>query len=162
MTKTEMNKALIAGLTERGVSEEAIEFVNSLTKPKVGGGSSDVNDYTVFDEEGNPTYIFCTYHKKWEPVTDENGENLFKTNDKSKNGFARECNDGLAAWREQAKVYKATKDAAISDLLEGVIDNEEAKEIIAGAEAERAEHTDREDGLGEDEKPEGTPLVDSE
>jgi hypothetical protein len=158
MTKTELNKALIEGLKERGVSEEAIAFADSLTKPKVGGGSSDVNDYTVYDEEGKPTYIFCTYHKKWEPVYNEDGEPLFKINDKSKNGFARECNDGLAAWREQAKVYKATKDAAISDLLEGAIDNERAKEIIAEAEAERAKHTDREDGLGTEEKPEGFEL----
>ncbi len=121
----------------------------------MGGGSSDVNDYTVFDEEGNPTFIFCTYHKKWEPVQDGEGEDLFKTLAKSKNGFQRECADGLGSWREQSKVYKATKDAAINDLLEGAITNEEAKELIAGAEADRALHIDREDGLGTEDKPEG-------
>ncbi len=155
MTKTELNKALIAGLIELGVSQDAVDFADGLTKPKVGGGSSDVNDYTVFDEEGNPTFIFCTYHKRWEPVQDAEGENLFKVNEKSKNGFTRECNDGLAAWREQSKVYKATKDAAINDLLEGAITNEEAKELIATADADRALHTDREDGLGSEDKPEG-------
>ena len=162
MNKTELNKALIEGLTNLGASDEAIAFVDGLTKPKVGGGSSDVEDYTVFDSEGNPAYIFCTYHKKWEPVTkivvdEETGEeeevNLFKVNEKAKNGFSRECNDGLKTWKEQAKVYKATKDAIISDLLEGTVSNEDAKELIAAADAARADHPAREDGLGEDEKP---------
>ena len=158
MTKTELNKALVEGLANLGASDEAISFVDGLTKPKVGGGSSDVNEYTVFNEEGTPTHIFCTYHKTWEPVEDEEGNPLFKTNDKAKNGFVRECIDGTTAWREQAKVYKSTKDSVISDLLDGEIDNDSAKELIADAEAARSVHTAREDGLGESEKPEGTPV----
>jgi len=152
MTKTELNKQLVEGLQGLGANEEQIAFVDELTKPKAGGGA-DVNDYTVFNEDGSPEYIFCTYHKKWEPVTDEDGEELFKANEKSKNGYTRECTEGLSAWREQAKVFKSTKDGVIKDLLEGEIDNDTAKSLIADAETARAVHTDREDGLGEDEKP---------
>jgi len=162
MNKTELNKALVDGLTELDATQEQIDFVDGLTKPKVGGGSSDMADYTAVDEAGAVTHIHCTYHKKWEPVsktvTNEDGEeieeSLFKENPKAKNGFARECNDGTASWREQAKVYKSTKDAIIADLLEGAISNEEAKDLIADADAERAVHVEREDGLGEDDKPE--------
>ena len=67
MNKTELNKALVDGLVKLGASEEAVAFVDGLTKPKIGGGTSDVADYTVFDGE-TPTHIFCTYHKKWEPT----------------------------------------------------------------------------------------------
>ncbi len=163
MNKTELNKALIAGLTDLGASQEAIDFVDGLTKPKVGGGSSDVADYTVFNEAEEVTHVFCTYHKKWEPVSalvmdEETGEEieeaLFKENPKAKNGLARECNEGLSTWKEQAKVYKSTKDAIISDLLEGAVDNETAKGLIAEADAARAEHPERLDGLGSDERPE--------
>ena len=161
MNKTELNKALVDGLTEMGASDEAIAFVDGLTKPKVGGGTSDVADYTVFDTEGNATHVFCTYHKKWEPVSkleaNEDGDELdvplFKANPKSKNGLFRACNIGESSWKEQAKVFKATKDAVISDLLEGEIDNDAAKELIATAEAERAVHVEREEGLGEDDRP---------
>ncbi len=119
-------------------------------------------EYTVSAEDGTVTHIHCTYHKKWEPVsaviTNEDGEeveeSLFKENPKAKNGFARECNEGTASWREQAKVYKSTKDAIIADLLEGAISNEDAKGLIADADADRAVHVERADGLGEDERPE--------
>ena len=108
----------------------------------------------MFEEDGvTPTHVFCTYHKTWEPVLDADGKEMFKENEKSKNGLARECNEGLAAWREQAKVFKTTKDGVIKDLLEGEIDNETAKSLLADAEAARGEHTEREDGLGETEKP---------
>ena len=154
MNKTELNKALVDGLKDLGANEAQIEFVDGLTKPKAGGSGVDVNDYTVFAEDGTtPTHVFCTYHKKWEPTEDEDGEATFKENPKSKNGLTRECNDGLAAWKEQSKVFKSTKDGVIKDLLEGEIDNETAKSLLADAEAARSIHTEREDGLGEDEKP---------
>lgn len=153
MNKTDLNKKLVDGLTEMGATEEQINFVDELTKPKAGGSGADVNDYTAFDGDGDVTHVFCTYHKKWEPVADEEGEPVFKENEKSKNGYARECTVGLGAWREQAKVFKSTKDGVIKDLLDGEIENDSAKELLAAAEVARAEHSEREDGLGEAEKP---------
>jgi len=154
MTKKELNEQVITLCTQHEASEELTAALNELTKPKVGGGSADVNDYTVFDTDGNVTHVYCTYHKQWEPVADEAGEMLFKTNDKVKNGFDRECTEATASWRAESKVFKATKDGAIQDLLDGNISNDEAKDIIAQAEEARSVHTPREDGLGTDEKPE--------
>jgi len=149
-----MNEQVVALCTKHEASEELTAALNELTKPKVGGGSADVNDYTVFDADGTVTHIFCTYHKKWEPVADEAGDSLFKVNEKVKNGYERECTEATASWRNESKVFKATKDGAIQDLLDGNIGNDEAKDIITEAEATRAVHTEREDGLGSDEKPE--------
>ena len=160
MTKKKLNETIVELCVAHKASAELTNALDELTKPKVGG-SSDVNDYTVFNGE-DVEFIFCTYHKKWEPVAteveDEDGEvsevPLFKANAKSKNGYERACNEALAQWREQAKTFKVTNDAVVKDLLEGEIDNIEAKALIADAEAARAVHVPRADGLGEDDKPE--------
>ncbi len=160
MTKKKLNETIVELCVAHKASDELTAALNELTKPKVGG-SSDVNDYTVFNGE-DVEFIFCTYHKKWEPVSteveDEDGEisevPLFKANTKSKNGYERACNEALSQWRDQAKTFKVTNDAVVKDLLEGEIDNVEAKALIADAEAARSVHVARADGLGEDEKPE--------
>ena len=160
MTKKKMNETIVELCVAHKASAELTAALDELTKPKVGG-SSDVNDYTVFDGE-DVAYIFCTYHKKWEPISseveDEDGEvievALFKANTKSKNGYERACNEALSQWREQAKVFKSTNEAVVADLLEGAIDNIEAKSLIADAETARAVHVPRVDALGTDDKPE--------
>ncbi len=162
MTKAKLYETVLALCATHKAPQALTDALGELTKPKVGG-SSDVNDYTVFDAEGNATHIFCTYHKLWEPITaveeDEDGDeidvNLFKINDKTKNGFERECLEGTASWREQSKVFKTTNDAVVSDLLEGAIDNVKAKALLADAAAARAVHTPRTDKLGNAEKPAG-------
>jgi len=158
MTKKELNVAILAGLTELNATPEQLAFVDGLTKPKIGGGSSNVNDYTVYDEDGTVTHIFCVYHKKWEPVVNEDGEELVKPNDKIKNGYTRECIEASTAWKEQTRTYKATKDGIMLDLLEGEVSPEDSKKLLATAETARAVHTDRSDGLGTDDKPEGFQL----
>lgn len=156
MTKAKLHETVLGLCATHNATEELTAALSELTKPKVGG-SSDVSDYTVFDGE-DVTYIYCAYHKKWEPVTVEyeDGEivPLFKASTKSKNGFDRSCIQGDKQWKEQAKVYKASKDAVMTDLLDEKITSGEAKETIADLDAARAEHTPREDGLGSDERPE--------
>ncbi len=162
MTKKKLHESVLELCVTHKASKVLTDALSALTIPKVGG-SSDVNDYTVFDKDGNVTHIFCTYHKKWEPVVtveeDEDGDeidvNLFKINDKTKNGFERECLEGTASWREQSKVFKTTNDAVVADLLEGEIDNVKAKALLADAAASRAVHIPRTDKLGIADKPAG-------
>ena len=77
MTKQKLHETVLALCVEHKANKPLTDALSELTKPKVGG-SSDVNDYTVFDTDGNVTHIFCTYHKLWEPVIgvreDEDGE----------------------------------------------------------------------------------------
>jgi len=155
MTKKAIFEAVVE-LIKDEVSEEVLAKVSDILKPKVGGGKSTPEDYTVFDAEGNPVYIFCTVHKKWEPLVDDEGELLFKEDKNSKNGYRRYCIAGDKQWQARAKAFKATKEAVMGDLLEGEITNDEAKKLIEEAEAERAEPFTREDNLGYDERPELT------
>jgi len=153
MTKKKLNELVLAACTEFGASAELTAKLNELTAPKVGGGASDVNDYTCFGEDGKPEFIFCNIHKKWEPVVDAEGNELFKVNEKVKNGYDRECMEGTAAWKEANKSVKASKTAIMQDLLDEVITGAEAKEQIAALGDIRSHIGPREDGLGQDEKP---------
>jgi len=141
-------------LEANGIEGDAANELKGHFEPRRGGGAATPEDYTVFDAEGNPAYVFCTVHKKWEPVTDGEGKPLFKENAKSKNGLSRYCIEGDKQWKERAKAFKASKDAVLQDLLEGEITGDEAKELITAAEKARKGDFVRADGLGEDERPE--------
>lgn len=152
MTKTKLHETIMALCEEHNVSEKFKSAIDELTKPKAGGGS-DVTDYTVFDAEDNPVYIFCAYHKKWEPVEND-GELLFKANDKVKNGYDRSCIVGDKQWRDSTKEFNASKKAIVDDLLSEELTGSEASEMIAKLEEDRRNHSVREDGIGTEERPE--------
>lgn len=156
MTKAKLHETVVELCSTHKASAELTAALSELTKPKVGG-ASDVTDYTVFDGE-EVAYIFCTYHKKWEPVAieGEDGEivELFVKDEKSKNGYRRYCAEGEAQWKEAAKTFKASKEAIMVDVLDEKLTGAEAKEAIDALQAARDEHPPRTDGLGSDEKPE--------
>ena len=151
MTKTKLNESIIALCVAHNASESLTAALDELTKPKTGG-SSDVLDYTVFDEDDNIKYIFCTYHRKWEPFT-HNGNVLFAVNEKSKNGYMRQCLVADVQGREAAKAFNASKAAIMADVLDEVISASEGKEQIAKLLADKEVRQAREDGLGEVERP---------
>lgn len=153
MTKKELFEAVQKLNEGFKLPAEYVEALTEMLKPGTGGGK-DVNDYTVFDSDGAVAYIFCNMHQKWEPVADEEGELLFKEDTKSKNGFQRDCLEGIKAFKEISKASKASKDAIMEDLLEGNISSEEAKAALANIGEVRDSIPDREDGLGSDERPE--------
>jgi hypothetical protein len=134
------------------VSEATMAKVVELLGPKAGGGK-DISDYTVYDANGNVTHVFCTVHKLWEPVVDTDGNAVFIEDTKAKNGLRRYCDVGDKQWQERAKAYRATKDATLLDLLDGNIDNVDAKAIIDEADEARHEPYARPDGLGTIDKP---------
>jgi len=156
MTKAKLHETIVALCVEHKVSAKFTEAISELTKPKVGG-SSDVNDYTCFDTDGAPEFVFCTYHKQWEPVVaeDEDGEefNLFVADAKSKNGLRRFCDMGDKQWKEAAKIFNASKTAILADVLDEKLTGSEGKAAIAELQTARDVHAERTDGLGENDKP---------
>ncbi len=113
----------------------------------------DINDVACFNEDGEPTYIFCSYLKKWVPVFNEDGEPNFYEKPDSQLGWSRVSRVGEKARKEAEKRYKATKEAVLSDLLEGAITQEEAKAKLEEAEADRHNLEIPEDLGALDEKP---------
>lgn len=157
MTKAKLHETVLELCSTYKASEKLTAALSELTKPKVGG-SSDVSDYTVFGEDGSVKFIFCTYHKKWEPVValDADGEEfeLFVKDEKSKNGYRRYCDMGDKQWKEAAKTFNASKAAIMTDVLDEKLTGAEAKIEIDKLQAARDIHQPREDGLGSDEQPE--------
>ena len=156
MTKKKLHEEVLALCAKHKASGKLTEELSALTIPKVGG-SSDVTDYTVFDEESQPTHIFCNYHKKWEPVTavdeDENEVVLFDADEKGKNGYKRYCIMADSQYKEASKVFNASKKAIMDDVLDGKMEGPAAKVQIDELTTARATHPEREDGLGETDKP---------
>jgi len=152
MTKQKLHEEVLRLCTEHKAPEALVAKLSELTKPKVGG-SADVNDYTCFDADGNVTHIFCNLHKKWEPLKDTEGNVLFKEDKKSKNGYFRDCNEGIKQFREADKMLKASKAAIMQEVLDEEITGTEAKEAIAELGSVRDNIKPREDGLGTDDKP---------
>ena len=56
--------------------------------------------------------------------------------------------------KEAAKVFKASKDAIMTDVLDENLTGAEAKDAIATLQSARDVHAAREDGLGTEAKPE--------
>lgn len=129
MTKKALNLAVLELCEAHGAPAGLTQALNELTVPKVGG-SSDVNDYTCFGEDGEVAYILCNVFKQWLPVSH------FKDG-KAANGFSRYSDEGRTDLNGRNKIYKAGKKAVIDDLLEDKISNEDAKEALAELEATR-------------------------
>lgn len=128
MTKSKVWEEAQAICKKFELGEEVLASFEDLLAPKVGGGGTGrvatPEDYTVFDANGEVTHVFCNAHKMWEPVSE------FKADEKSKNGFKRECilsTTQYNAWNNQTI---ASKKAIINDVLDGVITGSEAKAMI--------------------------------
>ncbi len=157
MTKTKLFEAAMAVCETHNITGDALTELTTLLKPKVGGSKADVNDYTVFDADQNVSYIFCTFHKMWEPVSAETEDgdiiNLFGSA-KTPNGFARECKVGVSQWKKLNKEYKEQKEAIISDVLNEVISGEEGKEALKALDESKNYTAVHPDGIGSDDRPE--------
>ena len=153
MTKKELFVAIEQLNSGFDLPNEYVAKLIDLVKPGVGGGK-DVSDYTVFNEDEEPMFIFCNIHKKWEPITDIDGNLLFREDAKSKNGYQRDCIEGITSFKEISKQIKSSEKSIIADVLDGAISPEEGKEAIANLGDPRSSIPDREDGLGCVERPE--------
>lgn len=84
------------------------------------------------DKDGNVTHVFCYYHKEWEEVA------LIPYGNKksSASGLNSMCKEGVKQWTKQQKVlkeleatYNETNTTIMSDLLNDMIDREEAMRL---------------------------------
>ena len=91
------------------------------------------------DEFGVVTHVFCYYHKEWEEV----GLIPYGNKKSSASGLNSMCKEGVKQWTKQQKVLKeleaelnTTKSALMQQLLDGEIDNEQAKQAISAHESD--------------------------
>lgn len=93
----------------------------ALMQSKTSGGNGSTFKK---DDDGNITYVYCYYHKKWEAV--EHIAYGKKTN--TATGLNTMCKEGVSNWSRQQRIYNKAK----SDLLEQVALGEVDSTNIAG------------------------------
>ena len=153
MTKKELF-AEVSNICEAyNIPEEAAAKLKALVEPKRAGIKVDINDIACFDEEGMPVYIFDSIFKKWVPVQDSEGNPNFYEKPDTELGWSRFSRAAEAAKKRAEKQFKATKESVLADLLEGTIDQAEAKRILEEAEVARKTYEVPEDLGALDERP---------
>ena len=149
---------VVALLTAEKVSAEVIAKVNELATTSLREGPAEV---TLKNAKGEVQFIFCSYHKKWEPVStmvkvfDDEGNDTGKTESanlfgkaQTPSGFARSCKEGAKAMNTGARDLRKQKDEITQGWIAGEIPEDEAKKALQELEATTVEHKEREDGLG--------------
>lgn len=83
---------------------------------------SDLNRTFIKDDEGNVTYVYCYYHKKWESV--KVAEYGVKAN--TATGLNTMCKEGVSSWTKQQRAFKKAQ----ADLLQAVANQELSPEEL--------------------------------
>ncbi len=149
---------VVALLAAEKVSAEIIAKVNELATVSLREGPAEV---TLKNSKGEVKFIFCSYHKNWEPVTAEadiyddegnaTGEtemvNLFGKA-QTPSGFARSCKEGAKSMNTGARDLRKQKDDITKGWMAGEIPEADAKAALQELEATVVVHKEREDGLG--------------
>jgi hypothetical protein len=115
--------------------------VEALTSAKTGGGGGKATTFHK-DEEGNVVAVQCYYHQKWfDPRVVDFGKKAT-----SPTGLDRFTKHGLSMWTKQQAACKKATAEVYARLLAEEISNDEARELIAKAEAEKSTIVDHPEG----------------
>jgi hypothetical protein len=126
---------------------DVLPTVVSMASAKVGGGKSSSNH--AVDADGNPIYIFCYYHKKWEPLA----EIEYGTKKGTSTGFNTMCKEGVSQWTRQNNAAKQAAANLLKQVANGEVSPAEIPAKQAEIEAERAQILPHSSGIGFDELP---------
>jgi len=154
MTKKEVYTEAEALIAQHNTPEAFNIALLALLAVKTGGGSFNVDDVAVLDEEGKPVFILDSKFNKWVPVVDHDGEDLFYVKPDTTLGYSRWARLSESVIKAADKVFKATKDGVFKDLMAGGIDQPAAQKLMEQAEKIKADVTIPESLCALDEKPE--------
>lgn len=145
-------------LTAEKVNPAIIAKVNELATVSLRDDPAEV---ILKNAKGEIQFIFCSYHKKWEPVSatapifDEEGNDTGKTEmvtlfgkAQTPSGFARSCKEGAKSMNGGARDLRKQKDEITQGWIAGEIPEADAKKALQELEATIVTHKEREDGLG--------------
>ena len=137
MTKKELFAEVGALCAKYEIADEAKAELLALVEPKRGGAKVDIEDIVCRDDEGEITHILDSVLKVWVPILNDEGEDNFYVKEETELGYSRFCRMAEKLRKDAEKTFKATKEAVLTDLLAGDVDQEAAKEILADAESAR-------------------------
>lgn len=94
---------------------------------------SDLNRTFIKDDEGNVTYVYCYYHKKWESV--KVAEYGVKAN--TATGLNTMCKEGVSSWTKQQRAFKKAQADLLNQVANQELSPEELPALMEQLEAER-------------------------
>ena len=153
LSKKELHAEVGSICEKYGVAEDATNALLALVEPKRAGVKFEIDDIACKDEDDNVTHILDSVLKVWVPVYDSEGEPNFYEKPDTELGWSRFSRAAEKARKDAEKAYKASKDAILTDLLAGEIDQETAKSAMEEAEAARKSYALPEDFEGSEERP---------
>ena len=105
-----------------------VEALTEILKPKTAGASINLDEVTRKDDNGNVTHIMCALSGKFLPAT---AEFFYEDKDgKGINSLKRLSRQGEAIRKSHARNISISEKAIVSDILDGIITNEDGKAKI--------------------------------
>ena len=127
-SKTEVLAAVLAACEQFNAKAPLVEALTEILKPKTAGASVNLDDVTRKDAEGNVAEILCSVSNVFLPAT---AEFFYESKDgKGINGLKRVSKQGEAIRKSHVRGIAVSEKAIVSDILDGVISNEEGKAKI--------------------------------
>jgi len=152
-TKKEIYAAATDICEQYGIEGAGKDALLAILEPKKGGAKFEIGDVTCTDEDGTITHILDSVLKVWMPVYDAEGEANFYEKPDTELGWSRFSRVAEKLRKDAEKAYKATKDAVLNDLLAGEIEQEDAKQLMEDAEANRKNYIIPDDVETSEERP---------
>jgi len=129
MTKTELYTSVAEVLAKFNVKQAAQDEILALLEVKKGGVKANPEEFTVFNADGVPTHVLCPITNLWFPCTEDN----FYFTDGVLRGRVSKFGEKLK--KDFVKAVKASKEAILNDVINGVITPEAGKEQVAQLDA---------------------------
>ena len=136
-TKAEVFASAIEICNELDLGEAAIAKFTTLLEPKKGGAQFNIEDVTEVDADGTITHILDSVFNVMVPVFDEEGNENFYAKPDTELGWSRFSKAAEKSRKDREKTFKATEKAVFSDVMSGDVTPDDAKELMAEAEALR-------------------------
>lgn len=127
-SKTEVLAAVLAACEAFGAKPKLVEELTAILKPKTAGASVNLDEVTRKDENGNVTHIMCSVSGVFLPATkdffyeDKDGKGI--------NGLKRLSRQAEGIRKVHLRTVQVSEKAIVSDILDGVITNEDGKAKI--------------------------------
>jgi hypothetical protein len=144
-SKTEVLALVLAACEQFNAKAPLVEALTEILKPKTAGASVNLDEVTQKDENGNVTHIMCSVSGKFLPATadffyeDKEGKGI--------NGLKRLSRQAEGIRKTHLRNVQVSEKAIVSDILDGVITNEDGKAKIEALRASKPDFSSVSDVL---------------
>jgi hypothetical protein len=138
-SKSEVLALVLEACAAHNAKAPLVEAITEILKPKTAGASINLDEVTQKDSNGDVTHIMCALSGKFLPAT---AEFFYEDKDgKGINGLKRLSRQGEAIRKSHARNIAISEKAIVSDILDGVISNEDGKAKIEALRASKPDYS---------------------